>query len=348
MYRIDSANSVPSIPPPAAPGAAQFFRDGTTGSGDGTELDADMLNMIQESLIEILDFTSTAHSKTDSGKLLEALTTLIDDRLGASAISPSGYIDGLIYMGTAPTTFDISPGGASDSTESQVMLLAATKSKDITVAWDEGTGALASNNSIASAYWGNIFLLGKSGDVTAVNLGVDKDSAAANLLSDAGGAGWDLYRQIGFILYKVLDDGDLDAYYQDPIVPELWRIVDSRATTFNPMGASAEENDVFAPMGTLFYGLHVVELTGTGSVAGQGIVSIGLGSDVSGTDIEMIDLEHRVGIDFVYTTTEPVQLRAGSVQNSARIISGHGPSPPMQGDPEIQHQLAAFWWDRTP
>lgn len=352
MYRIDTANSISSLPTPAALGTEEFFRDGSTGGGDGTLLEADFLNMVQESMIEILDDQSIAHSKTDTSTFLVALRSLIDERIDGIVAAPRGHIAGLIYSPTSSSAFEISPGEARDFADGQIIQLSATKAKDLAIAWDESTGALASGNTITGApYFGRIFLLGKSGDVSAANIGVDTSATAANLLSDAGIAGWDIYRQVGWALYNVFATNTLATYYQEPNLPDFWRIVDFVPTGFTTLSVTAANKAVPVPAGTRFYGLTYVAIEQT-AVATQRVVNL-LGNSRSLVDAltdgnqPFIDIEGRNGVDLAYTTTEPLNVRAGAFPNSGALISASSDADFTSGRYEIEHNAYGFWWDRS-
>lgn len=77
MYGIDSANSNPTRPTPAALATEGFFKDGVAAGADGTLVDADFLNMVMLSLLAVLDDQSIPHSKSDETKLVQAITAKI-------------------------------------------------------------------------------------------------------------------------------------------------------------------------------------------------------------------------------------------------------------------------------
>lgn len=89
MHRIDSANSVGSPPAPAALGTEGYFEDGTTGGGDGTTVDADFMNMVQETILDLLDDQSIAHSKSDYTGLTAAVLAKIRATLATETLKGS-------------------------------------------------------------------------------------------------------------------------------------------------------------------------------------------------------------------------------------------------------------------
>ncbi|MEE8218978.1 MAG: hypothetical protein V3S03_08435 [Vicinamibacteria bacterium] len=84
MYRIDTPNNVASPPTPASLGVEGFFDDGVAGGSDGTTVDADWLNMLQESILDLLDTEGIAHSKT----LYTGITAAIASKIASEAANP--------------------------------------------------------------------------------------------------------------------------------------------------------------------------------------------------------------------------------------------------------------------
>jgi hypothetical protein len=105
MYRIDADGSVASRPTPAALGTEGFWDNPDAGSGiDGTLIDADWLNMLQESIIAVLTFGGIGRSKSDPTRLRQAISA----RIAAFAVPLSsiisngaqpGYIEIPIFSG---------------------------------------------------------------------------------------------------------------------------------------------------------------------------------------------------------------------------------------------------------
>jgi hypothetical protein len=346
MYRIDTANSVAIKPTPSPLSGEEYFRDGTSGAGDGTLLDADFLNMAQESLIEILDDQSIAHSKTDPSTFLIALRALIDQECAALISAARGHIAGLIYSSTSTSSFEISPGEARDIANTSTIQLASTKAKDLSIAWNEGTGALASGNTITgNPYFGRIFLLGKSSDATAANIGVDTSATATNLLADAGGGGWNMFRQIGWALYNVFSTNTLSSYYQEPNLPGFWRIVDFVPTGFTTVGTTPTLKAVTIPAGTQFFGLTYVGIETFPFPSTQKHINL-LGSLTDGEQT-FIDIEGRSNALLAYSTTEPLRVQAGAFPNSGAIISSSNTPAISATRYEIEHQPFGFWWNRS-
>ncbi len=198
MYKIDAAGSVDPKPTPAALGTEGFFAN--PGVNPGTTVDADFANMLQESLIAVLDDRSVAHSKTDSTKLLEAIQAIVDAKFAAIDIGLPGYESGLeVIPDNTGTTFNVGDGMCRDFANSATMRSASGFTNlDASVDWNEGVGTLASSITWADFIHLRVFAIGKAG-TDEMNIGCDFDPAAVNLLSDAAGDGWDLYRQIGWV-----------------------------------------------------------------------------------------------------------------------------------------------------
>lgn len=221
MFRTDAALNDPALPTPATLGAEEFYKDGVSAGGDGTTLAADMLNMIQESLIAILDDVGQAHSKTDYQNLYTAIGLVIDQRIAATAQGIQGSISGFHFTGKSEFEFDISPGQCRDIDDTQTITIPSTLvDSDVEVAWNEDIGVTASSLLPLPAFNVpislRIFAMGKSSNPSAYTLGCDTSTGATNLKSDATGAGWDKYRQVGW------------AY------ANLWHLTDWLHSTGNP------------------------------------------------------------------------------------------------------------------
>ncbi len=257
MYRTDAPNNAPSIPTPSALGAEEYFRDGDTGSGTGTLLDADYLNALQESIIATLDDQSVTHSKSDHSKLVEALRSLVDSKIAASIDHSKGYIVGLRTVVTGNNTFEITEGTCRDSLNTTFPgFSGANRAKNVTVAWNTGTGALASGNTWASGVrtWKNLWALGKPAPSSDINFGLDEHQAAANLLQDAGGDGFTTARQIGFVCsdpdYTPNPSGIIP-FIQSANDPDFWRLPTPFSTGLGvtPLGLHFKVHEVMAPSG---------------------------------------------------------------------------------------------------
>ena len=233
MYRVDAPNNAITIPTPTALGAEEYFEDGTV-SGDGTLLDADFLNSVQESLVALLTDQSVAHSKTDASKILEAFTSLADRALEDAVEGARGYISGLLTEVTGPTTIEISPGFCRDRLNTNYMkLTGANVQKDFTIAWNTGTGGRASALNINSRLSARLFAIGKAPPSLEIDFGVDSHEHAANLLSDAAASGFTTARQIGWVVWTIsFPSGfDLINLVQDAFDPDFWRLRDLTANT---------------------------------------------------------------------------------------------------------------------
>jgi hypothetical protein len=255
MYRTDAPNNAPSIPTPSALGSEEYFRDGNPGGGPGTLLDADYLNALQESLIAILDDQSVTHSKSDHSKLVEALQNLVDSKIAASLPTAKNYIVGLRTVVTGNDTFEITEGTCRDYLNTSFMgFTGANRAKDVTVAWNTGTGALASGNTwlLGGKTWKKLWAIGKPAPSSDIDFGIDQDNYAANLLLDAGGDGFTTARQIGFICSDTQytpNPSGIIPFIQSANDPDFWRLPTPFSTGFGmtPSGISSTAQAVMAP-----------------------------------------------------------------------------------------------------
>jgi hypothetical protein len=256
VYKIDTTNSVVGKPAPSALGTEGFFTD-AVGGNPGTTVDADWMNALQGSLIAILDDQSVAHSKTDFSKLLLAIKSLIDQKIALAGLGRRGFIDGLLFEPGSGGAFNITPGLCRDATNVDTGILSVLKAKDAAVAWATGTGALAQNNTWADPYYGNVFAMLKSDLSGDINFGVDQSNTAANLMLDGAASGFDLYRQIGFIVR----DGSTDMIPYANSAPAPARFVKPAATLdFDAAvsGTTIQTRDVKIPAGTYHLGTHLI------------------------------------------------------------------------------------------
>ncbi len=259
MYRVDTAESVGSPPTPSAIGAEAFFKD-TVGANPGTLVDADWLNMLQESLIAVLDDQSIAHSKSVTTRLLDAINALVDERVALTNPGIRGLISGLPLVPAAgAATFTVGNGLARDFADSDYMRNSAgLKTKDLSVAWATGLGGMASSNTWADPYFGRIFAIGKSDGSLDINYGADQSATAANLLTDAAGDGFDTYRQIG---WAIRVGAGLLPFLQDPARPDYWRLQAPRSpiTSSAVPATTVQTYDLDVPEETIHVGAHTIE-----------------------------------------------------------------------------------------
>jgi hypothetical protein len=233
MYRVDAPNNAITIPTPTALGAEEYFEDGTVG-GDGTLLDADFLNSVQESLVALLTDQSVGHSKTDASKILEAFTSLADRALEDAVEGARGYISGLLTEVTGPTTIEISPGFCRDRLNTNYMkLTGANVQKDFTIAWNTGTGGRASTLNLNLLNAARLFAIGKAPPSLEIDFGVDSHEHAANLLSDAAASGFTTARQVGWVVWRLGFPNSIDLInlVQDAFDPDFWRLRDLAVNT---------------------------------------------------------------------------------------------------------------------
>ena len=228
MYRTDAPNNAITPPTPSALGAEEFFRDGTAGTGDGTLLGADYLNAIQESLIAIIDDQSITHSKTDHTKLLAGIRSLVRELSDANAADDlRGFIAGLRTVITGFSTFEITPGMCRDRLDASNMELSGSNfALDTSIAWNTGTGSVASSFFFSSPnFSGRVFALGKPAPSTEINFGIDLSPTGLNLLADAASFGFTTVRQIGWVHHLSVG---LIEYIQDAADPDFWRLKEPR------------------------------------------------------------------------------------------------------------------------
>ncbi len=351
MYRIDTANSVASLPTPAALGTEEFFEDGVVGT-DGTLLEADWLNMVQESLLAIVDESGRGHSKSNYSNFLLSLTDVIDARLGGLVTSARGHCSGLIFTGTAAAGFDISVGSCRDVDDGATLTNSSTRSKVISSSWNETTGALASGNTIGSGpYYGRIFIIGKSTDSAASDIGVDTSPTAANLLADAASAGFDLHRQIGWAIHGVYT-GDLQGYEQDPNTPGYWRILEHKVSGPTALAGTASKlTDVEVPEDGVFIGtigVHTVDSSSNQNSAVQIQQGTGKASRAAAAGPQLFQYEADSSENQI-TETGAVTIppEAGTATNQGALRSRGQDEPTPQGDPEVSFSPTGFWWDRA-
>lgn len=127
----------------------------------------------------------------------------------ASALTselPANYITGCRTVRQAAQQINFAGGRCKSSDNAQDLVFGATVGKSINVNWAEGgtsgapLGGFPSALTLTASTWYRTFLIVKpSGQVDA---GFDTSPAAANLLSDAAGAGYNKYRQIGWVFYN--------------------------------------------------------------------------------------------------------------------------------------------------
>jgi hypothetical protein len=272
MRRIDTAGTASMPPTPTALAAEGYFKD-RAGELAGTLVDADWMNMLQESLIGVLDDQAIAHSKTDSTRLLIAINALVDERIALKNPALRGFIQGFHQVVTiGGSAFTIDDGLARDFANAKYMRNSAgSKSKDCNVAWNTGTGAMASSNTWADPYFGRVFAIGKAANLD-INFGVDQSATAANLLSDAAASGFTTYRQIGWVIR--VGAGLLD-YRQERAWPQFWRLHVPLVDIDESTSTSTTHFDVSVPAGTLHVGAHSYDTSTGSTTVMHGIVGRG-------------------------------------------------------------------------
>jgi len=343
VYKIDTANTVPAKPPPAALGAEAFFKDRTSISADGTLLDADFLNMLQGSLIAVLDDQGIAHSKTVATRFLDAIDALVDERIALSQVNQRSLISGLYIIPTAGgSTFTVDDGTARDFANSNFMRNSAgLKTKDCSIAWNTGTGAMASSNTWADPYFGRVFAIGKATGFD-INYGVDQSATAANLLSDAAGDGFTTYRQIG---WAVRVGAGLLEFKQSKEWPVLWKLPEPRTPVNNTAIAATTSAtfDLDVPAETLHYGTHTVFTDGGVSTEFYG--QIGIGASPALPTSSLYNYAHsRFTNDWRSESPTIFSiLTAGAATLQGRLTSRFSST---SGTPAYYVSTQGFLWDR--
>ena len=181
-------------------------------------------------------------------------------RLLDSALSfvPRNYIDGfLISNGTDLShDLDVAAGGQCIDSANQVIIRQnAAVTKQIDVVWAAGTGggfpSVLSGGAVQVDTYYRFFAIAKSTD-GSVDYGFDTSAVAANLLhgDDAGGAGYDLYRQI----YWCLTDGSANIIklLQDADNPNLflWDVPSADGATTAVSVTTQVDTTLQAPPGS--------------------------------------------------------------------------------------------------
>lgn len=165
----------------------------------------------------------------------ETTGTLPLSRLGYGNLF-AGLISGLDQTNVGPLTYGHASflnawkSGTAMSTTGEYMVLGSDMTKDCTtsVGWQPGNNGYALASACASTSttdrWYNAFLIGKSSDPTATDIGLDTDKNAVNLMADA--TDFDIYRRIGGVmtyhdntgLWPIVQQGDYFLYeYGTPL-----------------------------------------------------------------------------------------------------------------------------------
>lgn len=196
MQRIDHSTA-----------SADLFGAGKDGYTEGdiglgippTVVTADWLNSIQEEIANAVEGAGITLALGTRTQLLSAILALSGSR---------NRIDGFTLSNGTDATNDINiaAGIASNSANTGVIGHAATFVKQIDAAWAAGSaaGGFPSGGgllTLTNSTWYRVFVIGKSTDASAFDAGFDTSATAANLLhaSNAGGSGFDTYRQVGWI-----------------------------------------------------------------------------------------------------------------------------------------------------
>ena len=94
MFRIDHATNTNSLPTPEAVGTQGYFTEGDPSESiPATVVTADWANAVQEEIVGVIEGAGLTLDKEDSGQLLEAITTLIEDGAINDALVFKGVIN---------------------------------------------------------------------------------------------------------------------------------------------------------------------------------------------------------------------------------------------------------------
>ena len=92
MYQYDDLTAAATLPTPAAPGTADYFTDGSPGSGTpATILRSDFTNMLMLELLNVVEVAGLTPSKTTYTQVLSVIRILTQQEMypsiGASVAS---------------------------------------------------------------------------------------------------------------------------------------------------------------------------------------------------------------------------------------------------------------------
>jgi len=131
-----------------------------------------------------------------AGPVTEMTVAATQKTLGVFT-SKSVY-DGLEITTPSTTTVGVDSGKIADSLGSSIMPLTSAFTKSISSNWAAGTaqgGWPSTGVTLTADTWYRVFLIAKA-DLSAVDVGFDDSSTAANLLADA--TDYTLYRRVGW------------------------------------------------------------------------------------------------------------------------------------------------------
>jgi hypothetical protein len=143
--------------------------------------------------------------------------------LGGQGVGQSIFKSGMEFLTTSSNRFQISAGRASAANAPSVIELTSTMVKNVDLVWVAGSGP--GSGCMPSFFfptppnntWYRIFAI-KDPTTGDVDLGLDTDPGAVNLLADA--TGFTLYRRIGFLRFNVVRD--VLPVTQSDNDPRLW------------------------------------------------------------------------------------------------------------------------------
>jgi hypothetical protein len=259
---------------------------------------------------------------------------------------PAGDISGLLWSPTSSTNFDIGVGQARAANHESTIILTALRNKAITTSWNTTTGALASNNHIGGVYFGRIFVIGKTSDLEASDVGVDQSEMAVNLMNDAAGDGFDTYRQVGWAILGVFGNGDLNTYTQDAVNPNVWIPDALEPTTEVEILTTAADLDVGSPEESLFFGSFNLPIP-----SGQGAAGIVVGiGDGNVADPSNFDGAFRASVSGLHGPDDTLisglavhDSGSDTLRGALRVVKEVDDAI----DLGIEISLGEFYWDRT-
>jgi len=224
MYRIDGGDNITPKPAKTGLGSPGWFQDSEpTG---GTIVPAEFMNTLQDEIAGVVEGAGLSLDKANDLQLLSAVNALIlAGGGGGGGMANKDYFTGMNLKSAADGDHDITiePGGAMDTTNTLFMNNVADFTKQIDANWAEGdnAGGFPSGLTLSADTFYNVFQIAKP-DGT-VDFGFDSSSTATNLLSDAAGSGYTLYRYIHTIytdgsnnIRRFRNNGDV-MRYETPI-----------------------------------------------------------------------------------------------------------------------------------
>lgn len=217
---------------------------------------------------------------------------------------PSGYITGLICgNAAADPAHDItfSVGQCRDATNTVNMILSSAMTKrfdgaSIAVGTGQTGFPTATHPARAASTWYRVFIVGHVDG--RVDFGFDTSATAAFLRADlvtVDSAGWNYYRQLGWVLTQAGDVNSFVPFSQNADDPECFQWV-AHDTRFDPLGALATTRQtrtlsaLCPPLSTAEIDVMLFDGSGSGDAQRWAIIS-----NTDQADAAPADTLHSVG-----------------------------------------------------